>query len=91
MAEGAIEVHIMAPRQPKRVEAFDDTMVWHWLGWHCMDGMIGGTKHVPDCTLAYGFTGRLAGILQRWMQWSGDESKSVERELSILVQNKNNE
>jgi hypothetical protein len=32
-----------------------------WIG-ICMDSMVGGTQHVPGCTLAYGFTGRLAGI-----------------------------
>jgi hypothetical protein len=32
MAEGAIDVHIMAPRHPKWVEAFDDTTVWHLHG-----------------------------------------------------------
>jgi hypothetical protein len=34
MAEGAIDVHIMAPRQPKWVEAFDDTTAWLRLDWH---------------------------------------------------------
>jgi hypothetical protein len=59
MADGAIDVHIMTPQRPKRVEAFDDTTVWLWLDWHCMGGMVGGTKHLANCTLEYGL---LAGI-----------------------------
>ena len=54
LAEGALDVHIMSPRRPKRVEAFNDTTVWLWLDWHCMDGVVGGRKYVPRCTLAYG-------------------------------------
>jgi hypothetical protein len=39
LAEGAIGVHIMAPWRQKMDEAFDDTKVWLWLDWHCMDGV----------------------------------------------------
>jgi hypothetical protein len=92
MADGAIDVHIMAPLATKK--GLRRLMIpWFGFDWIgiCMDGMVGGTQHVPGCTLAYGFTGRFAGISGHVAAMdakrSGDGSKSVERELSILVQN----